>query len=366
VVTQIFQWRALERLGAEHIADRLNADPDRYPPPQPIPGQGRRAIGAWTKSSVLEVLANPKHTGYMVWNRRKRSRPERNVPGKVNPPSEWVWSLHPTHEPLVTRALFDAATPVARLRARSRSGAGPNLAHPQTQRSYLLRTYLVCDLCGRRMFGKTRRKGEREYTYYACVTNREHHRDQPWYREHPKSMVVREDYLLPVVGQFFAQRVLGTSRNLYLRRDAATKPRHGGSDHERDQIRARLEQLARAQTNLFTQLESYQPTGDDDIDTEWRSTLQRRFAMVTAERNTLRQRLTATPAQHGPAPDPDRDAALLGLLPCTSQDLTQLQRKTSAASTTRSTCSSTTTGPRSRSPSASPSARQPFTPWPTP
>ena len=45
------------------------------------------------------------------------------------------------------------------------------MAHPQTRRSYVLRSYLVCDLCGRRMFGKTRRKGEREYTYYACVTN---------------------------------------------------------------------------------------------------------------------------------------------------------------------------------------------------
>ena len=124
VVTQIFQWRALERLGAEDIADRLNTDPDRYPPPQPIPGVGRRPVGAWTKSSVLEVLANPKHTGYMVWNRRKRSRPERHVPGKVNPPSEWVWSLQLTHEPLVTRALFDAATPVARIRERSRSARG--------------------------------------------------------------------------------------------------------------------------------------------------------------------------------------------------------------------------------------------------
>jgi hypothetical protein len=30
VVTQIFQWRALELLSAQDIADRLNADPDRY------------------------------------------------------------------------------------------------------------------------------------------------------------------------------------------------------------------------------------------------------------------------------------------------------------------------------------------------
>jgi hypothetical protein len=327
VVTQIFQWRALERLGAEDIADRLNADPDRYPPPQPIPGAGRRPVGAWTKSSVLEVLANPKHTGYMVWNRRKRSRPERHVPGKVNPPSEWVWSPQPTHEPLVTRALFDAAPPVARIRERSRSAPGPNLAHPQTQRSYLLRSYVRCHLCGRRMFGKTRRKGERVHTYYACVTNREHHREQPWYDDHPKTMVVREDCLLPIIGTFFAERVLGANRALFLDHHAPAAPSPRNVDQAHERVLARLEQLARAQANLFAQLESYQPTGDETIDTEWRSTLQRRFATVTAERNSLRQQLAddaAPPPHPPPTADADAEAELLARLPCTGRDLTPL------------------------------------------
>src|SRR5205814_517216 len=184
VVTQIFLWRALERLGAQDIADRLNLDLDRYPPPQPIPGKGRRAVGAWTKTSVLDLLANPKYTGYMVWNRRKRSRPERRTPGRVNPPQEWVWSSRPTHEPLVTKPIFDAAAPMARLRQGSRRGAGPNAAHRQTQRSYLLRSYVVCDLCGRRMCGKTRVRGECETVYYACITNPEHHQEKPWYAQH--------------------------------------------------------------------------------------------------------------------------------------------------------------------------------------
>jgi site-specific recombinase XerD len=41
----------------------------------------------------------------MVWNRRKRSRPERGVKGRVNPPSEWVWSTQSTHETLTTRVV---------------------------------------------------------------------------------------------------------------------------------------------------------------------------------------------------------------------------------------------------------------------
>ena len=287
-------------------------------------GARRRAVGAWTKTSVLELLANPKYTGYMVWNRRKRSRPERGIPGRVNLPGEWVWSRHPTHEPLVTRALFDAAVPVARLRRGSRTGAGANHAHPETSRSYLLRSYVVCDICGRRMFGKTRRRREREYTYYACVTIPEHHREQPWFGEHPKTLMVREDLLLPVVGEFFAERVLGEGRKLFLPRHAPG-PQAEPDTGERGTLRARLEQLSRAQTNLLAQLEAFQPTGDPGIDAQWRTQLQRRFATIATERRTATERLerldSRQPHTHAAAEDP---AALLDLLPCTGTDLTLL------------------------------------------
>ena len=100
-------------------------------------------------NSVREVLDNPKHTGYMVWNRRKNARPDRGVPGRVNPPSLGVVS-QPTHEPLVTRDLFEAATTIGRFRQGSRPGAGPN-RHPATKRTYLLRSSLSCGMCGRRL-----------------------------------------------------------------------------------------------------------------------------------------------------------------------------------------------------------------------
>ena len=161
---------------------------------------------------MLNLLANPKYTGYMVWNRRKRSRTERHVPGRVNTPSEWVWSPHPTHKPLVTKTIFDAATPISQLRQGSRGGAGPNTARPQAQRSYVLRSYLVCDLCGMRMFGKARVRGGVETIYYACVTIPEHHQDQPSCSQHESNITVREDHLLPVVGRYFGERILGTRR----------------------------------------------------------------------------------------------------------------------------------------------------------
>ncbi len=134
-VTQIFTWRATEHLSYEKIAERLNLDLDRYPPPQPVAGRGRRAVGRWTGGAVREILCNPKYTGYMVYNRRKRSRPERNVAGRVNPPAEWVWSSKPTHEPLTTRRLFEAGTVIGRSNRGTRQSPGPN-RHPATKRTF--------------------------------------------------------------------------------------------------------------------------------------------------------------------------------------------------------------------------------------
>jgi hypothetical protein len=70
------------------------------------------------------------------------------------------------------------------------------------------------------------------------------------------------------------------------------------------------------------QLEAYQPTGDDDIDTQWRTALQRRFAQIAAERRTVSQRLTTLASQDedGGCGNP----ALLDLLPQRAIDPTQL------------------------------------------
>lgn len=72
VMTQIFVWRELEQLSYAHIAQRLNTDPQRYPSPEPVRWEGHdRAVGAWTPSSMRDVLDDPQYTGYMVWNRRR-------------------------------------------------------------------------------------------------------------------------------------------------------------------------------------------------------------------------------------------------------------------------------------------------------
>ncbi|GAB3474637.1 hypothetical protein GCM10027521_03480 [Amycolatopsis cihanbeyliensis] len=117
-VTLIAKWRYYEQLGFDTIAERLNLDLDKFPPPEP-PG-GLRARGAWSKSSVAELLKNPKYTGYQVYNRRaRRSRGGRNKP---NPPELWVWSVEAAHEPLIPKWMFEEFNARSTIRKGSRDG----------------------------------------------------------------------------------------------------------------------------------------------------------------------------------------------------------------------------------------------------
>src|SRR5581483_11309867 len=185
VVGRIFQMRVALRLGYDRIADRLNLDLEANPPPQPTRvGEG---LGRWSATAVRDVLLNPKYTGYMVYNRRARKNGNR-----ANPPSEWVWSPHPVHEPLVTRELYDAA---ATRTARGSVARGVNLPSP-TQNTYPLRSYLRCALCGRRMWGKTQPGG---LVYYLCVKDRRQHADRPWFEHHPGAVRVRATTIEPLV-----------------------------------------------------------------------------------------------------------------------------------------------------------------------
>jgi site-specific DNA recombinase len=75
----IFEDYVARGMSLGDLQAKLNADLERFPPPDsPDP---RRRTGRWGRSSVWEILRNPKYTGYQVWNRRARKRG-----GKTNPP----------------------------------------------------------------------------------------------------------------------------------------------------------------------------------------------------------------------------------------------------------------------------------------
>jgi hypothetical protein len=92
-VTQIFRWRADDRLSFPVIAGRLNSDPRQYPAPLPN--------GRWTAKAVRRVVRNVKYAGRQVW--------ARTVAGRPVPVRQWVTSAPRAHEALVDERTFQRA-----------------------------------------------------------------------------------------------------------------------------------------------------------------------------------------------------------------------------------------------------------------
>ncbi|GAA0651438.1 hypothetical protein GCM10010174_89010 [Kutzneria viridogrisea] len=231
-VTQIAAWRYFEGLPYETIAQRLNADPVCYPPPEP-PGK-RRAAGCCGKHSVYEVLRNPKYTGFQVFNRRA----SRSKKGKVNDPELWVWSPAPAHEPLIPKWMFDelAASRGARRGSRWRNDMN---RHPQTKRTYVLRGMVFC-ACGRRMAGKQR--GRR--VYYSCSHGSAPSIAQPRVPgSSTKGIHIREDLILTAATELLHAYVITPARSSldHAQPDSLTQgghDRHGQAPMFRQHIGA--------------------------------------------------------------------------------------------------------------------------------
>lgn len=108
---ELCRLRREEHLWASGIRAVLSAEPDRYP-----------IEGKWTHGLIEGLIANPKLTGYQVYNRRA-SRTARKGQSLWNPISEWVWSPRPVHEAVVTLEEWKEAQAVtASLRAGTNAG----------------------------------------------------------------------------------------------------------------------------------------------------------------------------------------------------------------------------------------------------
>ncbi|WP_255739427.1 recombinase family protein, partial [Frankia sp. CiP3] len=170
---------------------------------------GTRSRGSWSGRTVYSILMNPKYTGYMVWNRRARNSRQ----GRFNPPALWVWSPEVTHPPIVSLDTYRAAAEISNGRRGSRSSSVAN-THPATERSYLLRSYVRCAICGRRMEATTRKK---QYVYLRCrirpTSGHDAHHRWPG---HPADIYVPQHLLRDGILDFFADRVFGKDRHYLL------------------------------------------------------------------------------------------------------------------------------------------------------
>jgi DNA invertase Pin-like site-specific DNA recombinase len=301
-VRAIFDLRIGQRLGYRAIAEHLNGDLALYPPPTPT--DPARALGRWSGSSVREILHNPKYTGHMVWNRRASKKG-----GKVNPVTDWILSDEPTHPAIISPEQFAAAAAIAPARERSKSGSGHN-RHPATRRTYTLRSYVRCTMCGRRMFGKVVNRT----TYYACQPPDGRRPDG-----HPVSVLVPEVPLIGFLGDFFNTRLLGPDRAEFLAASMTDLDQDTGTEYARRvaALDRQITDLTSKQARLLRQAEDAEP-GDP-----FAAGLRARYNELDVQRRDAEQQRAAL-AEQPPPPSPATAQHLLARLPIASLDPTGL------------------------------------------
>ena len=311
VISQIFAWRVVDGLTFWEIASRLNDDPDQYPAPEPTHGA---AVGVWIWSSVRTMLENPKYTGYMVWNRsttRTGLTVQRKKRHRPNPVDQWVWSDEATHPALVSLDMFRAAQNMSGQNQGSRTGGDAN-SHPATLHTYLLRGLVHCGHCGNRMQGD--RRGERVYYKCAGPRNSVGKLNQA---DHPASVYVREDALLPAVADLIAARVFGPDRQAHLHNQHTAEPRKKAEAHTRaiDAARRVLGDVTTRQDRLMAELEDTDPAQKT-----YRERIRHRFAELEDQRTQAAARLADLIATQ-PVTD-DGTPELLDAMPLAAMRLT--------------------------------------------
>ncbi len=306
VVQAIFEIRIGERVGYQEIADRLNTDLERNP--APVATAKSRTVGRWTYSSVRDVLCNPKYTGYMVWNRKATS----SAGGRSNPPEVWVWSGEPTHPGLVTIEVFTEAQRVARDNARARGCPSGRSKPEKPRRTFVLRSYMTCGLCGRRMFGKE----DSGNTYYVCSPKRSYLPEG-----HPAVIRVREKPLMEGLNEFFNREIFGAHRRERLQVLLARLDDDHLDEHETQvaMAKAKIKDLGRRQARVLDPLENLEEPTPALV-----QRVNERAAEIAAdlkaEHGRLRELQEAAPVR--PAPE------LLDLLPSGPVDLELLPEPT--------------------------------------
>ena len=301
VVRAMYDWYLGGGMDLLQIRDRLNADPERYPPPVPI--DPTTARGAWSRSSVWEVLRNPKYTGYQVWNRRARKKGH----NRTNPTDAWIWSEEPAHPAIVSREEYDALQARAKANMRSRQGVPATVARPRARNEYFYRGLLRCGICGLRMWGNRKR----DVIYYSCQPSHQRAKNIP--AGHPSHLYLNEQRLNDSLIPFLATSLISAHRIDYWRLclEVAAEPEHCTPATERaKEIEAEIAELERRLERQLLNLEA------DDVTSALRRHIARRVDELEAAIGARREQLDATdPGSPTEAPRLADVAPLLDRLP---------------------------------------------------
>ena len=165
IVKMIFDM-TLDGYSPGKIADRLNAMGVL------TPLQYKRSIGfkcnigywkgeepLWVAPTVWRILTNELYVGNLVQGKSRKI----NYKVKKSLPvdeEEWI-RIADTHEPIVTKAVFDRVQDLLKTDTRT---------SPHEEKVGIFAGMVKCGDCGQNMVIRVRRKGNHKYTYYTCST----------------------------------------------------------------------------------------------------------------------------------------------------------------------------------------------------
>ncbi len=179
-------------LTAEGISSPSGADPTRN-------RHRASSQGVWGQSAVRAILKNPRYTGYQVWARQRKDEVLLDINDvaaghitkqRPNSDDDWQWSREPAHEAIIPLEQWQAVQDVFT------AGTRRSKAQRRRRHDYMLKGMIVCSICERKLVANV----VRNHLQYRCRM-----KDEYPGLDHPKSLSVREDQLLPAVDQWLAE-----------------------------------------------------------------------------------------------------------------------------------------------------------------
>ena len=303
VVAEVFDLHGAQCWGLKKIAEHLNR-PGGPPPPVHVDSSRNRG-GHWATSTLRSILRNHVYTGTLVWNRLDFADARRQGGGpKLRAQEDWV-VLPDAHEAIVSEAIFQHSQ--ARFGTRhSRQSTGA-----ASSRRYLFAGMVFC-CSGHQplsMQGKCRKKSPTYNCGYGATYS-----DNAAVEVHggAKWVSLREDALLPLVEDFFAERIFGPLR---LEKLAAQLNSHDKSAAKAGKLKASRLQTALA--DLDRKLKAQVCSTEEGVPAD---IVRERIAELTVEREAAQHELDQlTPGEV--AADHDHLARRLSRLPDLAEQL---------------------------------------------
>ena len=206
VVRQIFEW-AHSGIGINDIVVKLN-EAKILPPSQYGQTKGRinhknlLGSGVWQTRTVGKILADEVYTGDMVQG-KTTSVNKKQIPV---PPENWI-VVRGTHEPVISRKLYESVKEIRRYTAQTAINRGKR---PYSEN--ILKGKIFCACCGKSLHRQrcVRRKSDDVFVYH-CISNSRIAKGTC------EGTLIYEKELLPAVRDYLQKKVeLVLGKNMYM------------------------------------------------------------------------------------------------------------------------------------------------------